>query len=76
MTDDEMKEASRAITVTSIEALAHLGLDPLRSADVIGFALLEALGQLLGSAGSAIERMRDVADVAERILLRGGNPTE
>lgn len=71
MTDEQFMQASRAITATLIDTMQATGTTPTDAAAVIGFAMLEAMGQLLGNASAAIERLRNIADIAEAQVLAG-----
>ena len=73
MTDQQFTETSRAITITVLEAMGATGATKEDAAAVVGFALLEALGHLLGSPAAAIERLRSIADIGEAQIL-GGDP--
>lgn len=70
MTDEELNESSRAIALGLIEMSARKGLVGDVVTALYTNALLELLGQQLGSVFAVVERLRDVADIVERQALQ------
>lgn len=71
LTNEHFLATAQAIATTVIEACAAVGLQEGDATDAIGAAALEALAQMLGGMPQAIERLRLLADVAERQILNG-----
>lgn len=67
-TDDQFLRAARGIAVGFINHCARLGMSPDETANLVGAALAEVLGQQLGPFG-AVSRLRDMADVLEGQVL-------
>lgn len=69
LSNEAFLATARAIASSVIEGCAAAGIEDGDATDVIGAASLEALAQSLGGMPQAIERLRLLADVAEKQLL-------
>lgn len=67
-TDEQFAIAAKALAGTHIDRFARLGMSPDEIANLFGAAALEVLAQQLGPFG-AVERLRQIADVAEKQVL-------
>jgi len=68
LTDCQFTATVRTMALGVLLACQERDLSPDTAADLVGSALVEALGQLLGPVG-AIERLRDLADLFEAQCL-------
>lgn len=65
MSDDEFKAITRTIAATVVEAIERQGIKGDEITAVLTVSFMEALNTRLGPVGT-VERLRDVADLAER----------
>lgn len=69
MTEQELIESSRAIALGLLRLAERKGATVDEVTALCTNALIEALGQRLGSPFAVVERLRDIADIAERQAL-------
>lgn len=65
LTDEQFREVARSIAGAALDVRLVFNLESSEMADLAGAALVEALGQCLGSVGATVDRLRDIADRLE-----------
>lgn len=65
LTDEQFAASSRLLALSLARSCESRGIPADEAAGVLSAAFLELLGQWLGPVG-AVERLRDLADIAER----------
>ncbi len=66
MTQDELNLHSRSLAIATLLWSQARGADRDETVTMASNALIEVLGQSLGSVFAVVERLRDLADICER----------
>lgn len=69
MKEQELIATSRTMAVALLEAAARKGVSGDDLTALATNALIEVLGQRLGTVFAVVERLRDLADIVERQAL-------